>query len=288
MLKSTKILSVVALTGAAALVVAGIAEAQPRRAVPRGGGGRAVVVARPYYNPWFYNGWYGYPYAGWGWGYGYPMMGYPYPPFGYGAYYGSGDVRVQVEPRHTEVFVDGYYAGVVDDFDGTFQRLRVEPGEHEIALYLDGYRSVHQKVYVQPNKTFRIKETMTPLAPGDTPEPRPIAPAPPAEAQGGDADGNAGRPAPNPRPGQRRGRGPDIRVNGDAGSVALRVQPADAEILIDGEPWQGTAGPDRLVIQLSAGEHRIEIRKQGYAPFESTVRVRPGDTTPVNVSLTRQ
>ena len=34
-----------------------------------------------------------------------------------------GDVRLMVRPRDAAVYVDGYYAGVVDDFDGVFQRL---------------------------------------------------------------------------------------------------------------------------------------------------------------------
>ena len=51
-------------------------------------------------------------------------------------------------PRDAEVYVDGYYAGDVDDFDGTFQRLRVEPGEHEIEIYKDGFRPFRQKVYL--------------------------------------------------------------------------------------------------------------------------------------------
>src|SRR5690348_18075962 len=53
----------------------------------------------------------------------------------YGGYYGyspgyyrsryrdGGSVRIQVEPSKTRVYVDGYYAGIVDDFDGIFQRL---------------------------------------------------------------------------------------------------------------------------------------------------------------------
>jgi hypothetical protein len=42
--------------------------------------------------------------------------------------------QLQVTPRETEVFVDGYFAGKVDDFDGRFQRLHVQPGEHELTV----------------------------------------------------------------------------------------------------------------------------------------------------------
>ena len=75
-------------------------------------------------------------YLGYGYGYGYydPFwFGYGgwspygwYAPFylpnAYDSNVGSG--RLQVKPRNAEVYVDGYYAGTVDDFDGALQRRR--------------------------------------------------------------------------------------------------------------------------------------------------------------------
>ena len=55
-------------------------------------------------------------------------------------------VRTRVTPRDTQVFVDGYSAGPVDDFDGVFQRLQLIPGQHEITLYLPGYRTYRENV----------------------------------------------------------------------------------------------------------------------------------------------
>ena len=82
--------------------------------------------------------------------------------------------------------------GIADDFDGLFQRLRLVAGEHDVVLYLDGYRAVHQKLYLTPDGTFDIKDTMQPLAPGEAAEPRPKPVEPPPEK------------APAPPPGQRR------------------------------------------------------------------------------------
>ena len=65
-----------------------------------------------------------------------------------------------MKPSDAEVYVDGYYAGIVDDFDGTFQRLRVEPGEHEIEVYQEGFRTFRQKVYLTPDNTFRIRQAL--------------------------------------------------------------------------------------------------------------------------------
>src|SRR5436189_1639896 len=134
------------------------------------------------------------------WGYPYP---YPYPcPFHPPVDPGAA-IRLEVKPKEAEVYVDGYYAGVVDDFDGTFQRLRVEPGEHEIELYLDGHRTVRQKVYLTPDNTFKIRYTMERLAAGEQPEARPQPLNPPP------AQGRAQPPAQQPPMRQPpMGRGP--------------------------------------------------------------------------------
>jgi hypothetical protein len=229
-----------------------------RVVAPRGG-----VVVRAYYRPLYYDPffydpfWYPYYPSRFGW---YP----PYPGYGYAAYDNDTSVRVQVEPRETEVFVDGYYAGTVDDFDGIFQRLHLEPGEHEVTLYLEGHRSVTQKLLLQPRKSFRIRHTMERLGAGETPTPRPAA---------------APRPA----------RAPEA-APGDAafGAIAIRVQPADAEVLIDGERWEGPSTEEALVVQLAPGSHRVEVRKDGYRPFITQVDVRSGQTAPLNISLPRQ
>jgi len=68
----------------------------------------------------------------------------------------------------------------------------------------------------------------------------------------------------------------------------LRVQPGDVSITIDGEPWQGAPDQDRLEVQLGVGTHTVEIRKDGYRTYITDITVRPGETTPLNVSLTRQ
>ena len=78
-------------------------------------------------------------------------------------------LQLQVTPRETEVFVDGYFAGRVDDFDGRFQRLHIQPGEHELTLYLDGHRKVIQTILIRPRSSFRIRYEMTPLAAGRRP-----------------------------------------------------------------------------------------------------------------------
>jgi hypothetical protein len=254
---------------AAALWLPSEAAAQGRRAV-RVVRPRTTVFIGAYYNPFvydpFYPRWYYRPYAQW------PYYGYGY---GYGL---SAALRLQVAPRETEVFIDGYYAGTVDDFDGFFQRLHLEPGDHDLELYLPGHRSLQQKVYLQPGRTFRLRHTMEPLVAGETPPVRPAGAAPPA----------SGGSRPGPRPGAREPAERRPAVESEFGSIALRVQPADAEVLIDGERWESSAGDDRLVVQVAPGVHRIEIRKDGFRSYFTDVTVRPRETATLNVAMTRQ
>jgi len=266
---------VVQLMGIVAIALAAFpAAAQAQRGRSRGRVvvSRPVVVApyyyySPFYDPFFWNGW------------GYPGQ-YPI------GYYGAGfatqsEARIQVTPRETEVYVDGYRAGIVDDFDGFLQRLRVQPGGHVIELYLDGYRPVSQTILFAPDETYRIRHAMEPLGPGEAvpPRPTPDAVASPLPQPPGGYDA-FGRPAPDaPRPYAPPSSG--------AGVIAIRVQPADAVVLVDGEEWQGSASGDRLEIQVAPGAHRIEVRKNGYVPFGAAVDVKPGETSAINISLSR-
>jgi hypothetical protein len=123
---------------------------------------RVIVPYRPYYYPartrlsiGVYAGYpYGYPYGYSSYGYGYPGYAYPgyaNPGYAYAAY---GGVRIQGAPRNAQVFADGYYAGVVDDFDGVFQRLDLPAGPHRIEIRAPGFPERSVDVRVEPGRTI--------------------------------------------------------------------------------------------------------------------------------------
>jgi hypothetical protein len=164
------------------------------RAVPRPSVG--VVPGRPGYRP-YYRGYgyypyypyyrpgislgfgFGYPYYGYGFGYGYPYYGaygypyaYPYGGYGYPAYdYGYpagsvgvgayGGVRIQGAPRDAEVYADGYYVGIVNDFNGVTQRLNLETGVHKIEIRVAGQPPVEFDVNIQPGQTITYRAGLT-------------------------------------------------------------------------------------------------------------------------------
>jgi hypothetical protein len=223
--------------------------------------------------------------------------GYPlYPPVRYAA--PDASVKFDVKPKEAAVYVDGYFAGVVDDFDGVFQRLYTAPGGHEVTVYLEGYRTYSQRVYLAPDRTFKFGHQMEKLPPGQTAEKPPAPAVPPADEerpgppqQG--PQGPFGRRGPStrglPPPQDAKQPPPSERSERESsrGTLELNLQPADAEVLVDGQPWRGS-GRDRLAIDLSDGRHNIQIRKPGYVGYLTDVEIRRGETISLNINLRTQ
>ena len=76
-----------------------------------------------------------------------------------------GGVRPDVEPRHAAVYVDGYYAGIVDDFNGVFERVALEPGPHHFEIVAPGHETLAFEVHVRPNQVVRYRGDMMRIAP---------------------------------------------------------------------------------------------------------------------------
>ena len=173
----------------AMLPLDGIAQQRRGRAVPRGsvrggggGGGRVVVVpSRPYSRPYYYRSYrpsvnlgffYGYPGYYGSYRYGYPAYGYYpgysgwAPPYGYGVrgYAGRpyGGVRIDLPQRDAEVYVDGYFVGTVDDFDGRLQQANLETGPHRIEVRHPDFAPIEFQVNVEPGRTITYRGDMRP------------------------------------------------------------------------------------------------------------------------------
>jgi hypothetical protein len=143
---------------------------------PSGGGGIPIYPVYPYY-PWgfwgpgygyglgylFYDPWYG---GGYGWGNPYGS-GYGYGGGGGGGGYGvsqgyrdTGNLRLKINPKQAQVYVDGYYVGVVDSFDGAFQKLELESGGHRVELKGEGLEPLQFEVLITPGETVTYKGEM--------------------------------------------------------------------------------------------------------------------------------
>ncbi len=239
----------------------------PARPVNRGS---VVFVGGYFYDPFFG------PYPWW------PHWSYPY--FYYPQYYDDrAVVRIIGEPDEladsAAVYVDGFYAGVVEDFDGYFEGLPLSPGGHDLVLYLDGYRTVRRRLYLSPASSYKVHYAPERLPAGIASEPPVIAAPVPAPPEGTFIPPVTQRPTPPNAPRQ------EATAGVAQGTLSLHVQPSDAEVCIDGERWETSDG-GRFAVQLPAGAHRIEVVKGGYRTYSADVRVRGNETSAVNVALT--
>jgi len=223
------------------------------------------------YNPAYWGYWWPYGGAGWGWSGGY---GYGVAPWGVGATYtyvetDRGSLRVFVDPSETRVYVDGYFAGVADDFDGLFQRLHVAPGRHEISLKLAGYQTHTVRVYVGSGSTLELDHEME-KGSGDT-----------FEDLTGGAPREARRSA--PPPGATPRYDPPSTPAAASGELHLSVEPVDASVYVNGE-FRGT-GREATALALAPGQHRVEVVRPGYRTAEREVEIAPQGVAELTIEL---
>lgn len=262
------------------LAVPGAADAQ-RRAVPR----HPVPPTHPTHPPpavevrghvfiggYFYDPFFG-PYPWW------PRQTYPY--WYVPIYDTRATLRLRVTPDRAGVYVDGFYAGIVDDFDSFFEGLPLTPGGHRIVVYLDGYRTVRHSLYLRAGSTFTVREALQRLAAGEKSEPPELAPQLPAPPPGTYTLPRTPPPAVSPQ--QPRAPAPDSQTV-ENGTLDLYVQPAGAEVRVDGQPWVSSEN-GHFLVQLPAGTHRLEISRPGYRPFASTITIAQGESVPLSVAL---
>jgi len=149
-----------------------VGRAVPRREVivPRGGYAPRYVprvyAPRSFYRPYVFR-----PRVSIGFGVfaGFPVpytYSYPYPisVYGYSAprapvmvtpespYYGG--VALEITPFDADVYVDGTYAGRVEDFDGTRQPLTLTAGTHRLEVQAPGYEPMIVDVGVQAGQVI--------------------------------------------------------------------------------------------------------------------------------------
>jgi hypothetical protein len=132
---------------------------------PYGAYGLGFGLGFGLYDPFWDPGYYGYGGYGYGGGFGYPA-------YGYGGGGGSssssrqadtGALKLKIKPRDAQVFVDGYLAGRVDEFDGMFQKLELDAGGHTLEVKADGYQPEKFDVLITPNETVTYKGELKPV-----------------------------------------------------------------------------------------------------------------------------
>lgn len=285
-------------------VSSGAAARHPRAGTGSGGYRGSDRGSRGYYGGYYgyYSPYYSYYYdAPWAWGF-YPYGFGWYGDWGWGGYYWSrpyyrtgyysrsgyragGQLRVLVKPSKARVYLDGHYAGVVDDFDGLFQRLQVPAGRHEIAFKLEGYRTHRVKVYLERDETLKLRHEMV-KGEGETEEDRVPAEAALREREEREEQQ---RVRPRRRTAEAEERAPAVAAAPapatEGTPVVLDVEPADASVYVNGE-FRGTVAELRQVV-LPPGKHRLEIVRPGYVTLDRELEVG-AEAVPLTAKLEKR
>lgn len=227
--------------------------------------------------------WWGSPWVGWGWlgwdAYGWGPYGgaywawEPYGAPGWGRdveVAGDAWIETDVRPKRATVRLDGEEVGVAKDWNGVWDRLPVDPGDHELEFVLDGYMTLQVRLDARAGRVYHVDRE---LRRGQGLDPRSTTQAPRREA----------RRSP-------RGDGPRERERGALGYVRFSIEPEDAAVYLDGS-FLGRASELRRMhgtTALAAGEHEVEVVRPGYRPERRRLRVDGEDVEEVEVVLERE
>jgi PEGA domain-containing protein len=74
-----------------------------------------------------------------------------------------GGIALEISPYDADVFVDGNYAGRVEDFDGTVQPLTVVAGTHRIEVQAPGYAPLVFDVVVEGGQVIPYRGDLRPF-----------------------------------------------------------------------------------------------------------------------------
>jgi hypothetical protein len=222
--------------------------------------------------------------SGWWWPYG----PYHYPPYPYRVdpYYGPygpdwGALDLDVAPEKAQVYLDGDYIGVADNYDGFPRHLWLEKGEHRLVFYHEGYETLVRDLRVRPNEVITLDDR---LVRG--------AATPPSDYFQTESDSDTPEWAPSvtdPRATEES----EPEVYRDQRStparLELEVRPADAAVYLDGR-FLGTGedlGRLHAGLLVDPGEHEIEVTRPGYRTQATKVVAASGKQVRVAIELER-
>jgi formylglycine-generating enzyme required for sulfatase activity len=214
-------------------------------------------------------------------------------------------VNVQLVPRWANVDVSSEPAGAAI-YKGT-ERLGVTPatlqlmeGKHTLSVVLDGFRAWDGNVETVPNEDqvlpmIKLEAANAQLQVNTIPRganvtvnghyrgqsPIRIALSPEIDYDIGLSKAGYGSVARQVRLAAAASRSITVDLTARVGEVRLDVFPADATVLVDGQP----RGTGSTTLQLSSAPHQLEIKREGYQSFSRSVTPRPGYPQTIQVRL---
>ena len=69
----------------------------------------------------------------------------------------TAELKIAATPSRAAVFVDGQYAGHIDEFDGVGKAMLLTPGQHRLRIALPGYLPFDTVVDLRPQQKLKIE-----------------------------------------------------------------------------------------------------------------------------------
>ena len=189
----------------------------------------------------------------------------------------QGALDLDLRPKKTEIYVDGAYVGVADQFDGFPRYLWLDEGTYELAFYKEGYQTIFRQYTIFPGVTIAVDDRMQP---GQA-----VLPTPPASAYS-----PAAEPDPELEGGAESGDMlPPAGFTDDGGRVVVTASPSDAAVYLDGhfvgiaaELAELTAG-----LMVEPGDHLVDVIRPGYESQRLPLSVAAGERVELELALQR-
>lgn len=206
----------------------------------------------------------------------------------YSADDGWGALDLDVRPERAEIYLDGQYVGIADEYDGFPRYLWLEKGTYDVAIYLEGYETIFRQISIYPGIVIDVEDRMRA---GQSIHPDDHGPTSTARR---DARIERNREKEEAaRAAEAREvwstDSPAAAADANVGRLFISVLPPDSAVYLDGH-FLGTAAE---VGQLSAGlvvepgDHVIELVRPGYETYRKEIVVPPGERTNLEIELER-
>jgi hypothetical protein len=101
------------------------------------------------------------PFPRWYDSYWYSNYGYNFSAAPYGGYNAVGGLSFDIGPADAELFIDGEYVGVADDFSPSEPPLTLPTGVHHVELRAPGFRDMEFDITVVPGQVIPYQGTLS-------------------------------------------------------------------------------------------------------------------------------
>ena len=214
-------------------------------------------------------------------------------------------LHVQLTPRWAEVEVRSEPPGALiysgdNEVGVTPATIQLLEGTHDLTVSKDGYSAWDGNVVAEPNvgqtlPMIRLQPADARLLVNTIPRganvtvngryrgqsPLTLSLTPDVDYQIGMSKAGYGVTSRSLRLESAASESITVDLSARVGTVTLNVEPPDATVYVDGR----ARGTGKTIVRLSSAPHRIEVKRQGFRDWSTTITPRPGYPQTVTATL---